>query len=166
MKRPAHLVGREVSVCHVVDLHHRGQRATSEARDLFYGEVTRRVGVLFGTQVQMLFNRLLNVRGAADVTRGAVANAHAMLPRGLVAELCVKRRDAEDRRRGDPRDLTDVLQRFGRQVVVVLLDVLQDRHDSVRPVAVASDRVLHRAQIDLRHGAVLPMQTMFVSVRM
>ncbi len=90
-----------MAVGDAVYLHHRGEGAAAEARDLLHGEVAIGVGVVIGGDAQVPADRVVHPVGALDVAGRPVTDADEVLAHGVVAELCVEGRHALELRRGD-----------------------------------------------------------------
>jgi len=121
---PVRLVGLDVPVGDLVDLHNRGERAAAQAGDLLEREQLAGVGVFFIGDVQKASEGVAHERGALDVAGRAVADANQMPAHRPPAELVVEARYSVDLGGRDLRDLPDAMQDLFGQVSVVFLNGL------------------------------------------
>ena len=118
------ILGGGVSYRRVAHLHHGRERATTEAGDLFDGELLRRVGVGARRNVQVPSQRLLHFLGSRDVAGGAAADPENMFARRLVAKHIVKGRNPGDGGGLNVGQLDETLQRLLGQVAMMFLERL------------------------------------------
>ena len=126
---------RQLSVRGVIDLHHRSQGTAPQAGYRLQRVLAGRVRVFPGRQMQLVSKRVVDQIRSLDMARGTAAHLDAMLADRAMAELRVERRDAGDRGRRDLRQLADALQCFGRKIVIVILNRLQNRYHDVAVLA-------------------------------
>src|ERR1035438_8497055 len=145
---------RDLGVELAVDVHHRSQAARAHAGHDFKAEQLV-PGGLSGLDLQGLSDHVQGPSRALDMTGGATAHHHVVLPLGLETEHVEKGRDTKDLAGRHFKRLPHLGDGFLRQVPFGLLDLLEDR-DQVIP---ASVRMFHQDSLNAlnsRH-AVSPL---------
>lgn len=100
----------------------------------------------------MILDSAVEVLGALDVARRAVADAQDVAAQGFEPEPVVERGDPDDARRRDVRDLADASQGVFRQVAELGLQALQDRNDRVLRASLLLDDAIDDAIDDAEIG--------------
>ncbi len=148
------LSGR-VSQRRVAHLHDGGQRATTEAGDLFDGELASRIGVCARRDVEVAAQGVLDMASAGHMTGRAAADADNVFARRLETEHVVKGGDARDGSRADVGQLHEALQFLRGQPAVMLLERLENRDQRLGFAADPGDCFLDKTGVNFGHASRL-----------
>ena len=124
-------------------MHHRRQRAATEAGDRLDRENALGVGVVGQVNLEVAQQRLVHRRRAPHMAGRAVAHADAMQPGRAQAKLPVESGDAGDLGFRDAEPLRHALQRHGRQIAVAFLNDQQQRDQPAAIRAGFLDQTIH-----------------------
>ena len=161
------LVRGHRAVHRAVHGHGRGQAAGAQAGHRLHGEVQVVGGLLAVGQAQLLPQPLEDRYGAAHMAGRAVAAADHVLALGLQREVLVERRHAVQPGLPHADGLRHVGEDLPRQVVVVLLDVLEDGDGGKLAPGMAVQDAIHRGKVELSgHCEASPFLWLYPSVKM
>ena len=135
----------------MVDLDDRGQRAAAEAGHLLDREQPLGIGIAAAADAEVTFQGVLHQFRALHVAGRAVADADDVLADRPVAELCVKRGNARDRRRGDFGQPADSLHGLAGQIAKMRLNGLQNGDHGLGAPSQTGDGFIDELQIVIVH---------------
>ncbi len=146
------LLRRGVADGFVVNAHHRPQRTAAEAGHRLDSELAVRIRVGARSDVQVSAQGVFDAVGSRYMAGRAVADVDDVLADRRVPEHVVERRDTGNRGGRDLRVPADVIQRFARQIAVMILECLENRDCRVRRAAQPGDGLLRKPQVHFGCG--------------
>ncbi len=151
----AHPPRLDEAIGDVIDLHRGRQHAATQTGHLLDGEETRGIRIIIVANLQILTQGAIDIVGPLHMTGGAHAHLDRMPPRGLETKLGIEARHPRHVSRGDGGCRREVPQRRLGQIVRLLLNRTQQRHQMVGLPADGLDQGIYIGQRDfcgIAHG--------------
>jgi len=133
----------------VLDLHRRGQRTATQARNPFHRKVSLGIRILTLFKAEILAKRIIYLTRPFDVTGRPDAHMNDVPADGTMAKLAVETRNTGYRRRRNLRQFADAFESLLRQVAVMPLYGLEHLQHLLRPGADIGHSLVNKRQIQI-----------------